>query len=619
MTALGLRIGWLTLTALLVLVFFPPAASAFSVVKRDCYFWMALLVWILWALQRIAARDLASGLRRATLLLPVAPLVVLGCVQALLGATTQEISPLLDLACGSALLMVLLAETDARRRAQLGLILTGTVGLAAAYAIADHTWGPFITWDLVFAGAAPGSTFGNPLFLADAIILVLPYAGLKWLGARGWRRLCWGTLAIVLFHALLLAQGRGAWVGAAAACGLLLVLLSRHHSGLLRRNHPWLALAAAVIVLDVAVLSMPNPLNPHRISVIKHAATLHDPYRQGTEGRFLLWEATALMARQRPLLGWGPGQLHAHFTEFQGRLLAEPRYRHLDYRMTYHSHNDLLQLMAERGVAGLGLLVWILAVWFKGMGTLAAESWPRYALRAGMLCGMAAWLVGGLFNSPLHLPPTAQLFWIVLALGWLVPGDKVENLKPRKESPAMFFAGYVLLLFMLRPFARDLLSETYLQSGAFEYGRGNYRLALSLKARAWQLALEDRRHQFYLGNVLVRLGDFEQAEEAYESDLKRNPAFASSWCNLGMVKLALGKPREALHVLDRARELAPFDPEVHAQLAWAFVSVGKVSQARTHWRLALDCGYRGPKVKEFEMILEDPVVTGVTKNQAGID
>lgn len=613
MVLLGLRAGWLLLVAMLVLVFYPPAAHAFSVVKRDCYFWLSLQVWFLWMLLRLAGPRPVPRLDpgRAGLLLPAAPLVALGVGQAFLAGTAGEVSPLLDLACGSGLLMVLLIETGLRDRRKIALVLTGAVALAAGYAVLDHARGPFIVWGVEFAGGASGSTFGNPLFLADGIVLVLPYAAARWLGAAGPGRWGWGLAGAVLVHALLAAQARGAWVAAAVALAALGTVLLRHRRELLARSRPVLLGAAAFVVLDAAVLSTANPLNPRGVNVIAHAATLAYPARQGRDGRFLLWETTARMAREAPVLGWGPGRLGAHFTRFQGGLLDLPRYRHLPYRMTGHGHNDALQLAAERGIAGLGLLAWLLAVWFRSFSSLGREEWPEYCLRAGMLCGVIGWLVEGLFNSPLHLAPSAQLLWVALALGWPSSRDvssrdassaearpegeeAVRHEKTGGRVPVAAALGmYLLLLFVLRPFARDILSEAYLQAGGFEHDRENYPLALSLRARAWQLALEDRRHQFHLGNTFVRLGEPARAEAAYRSDLRRNPFFASSWCNLGIVLLAQGRPGEAVEALENARRLAPRAAEVNAQLARALLETGRPAEAASRWEDAVAAGYRG--------------------------
>lgn len=72
-----------------------------------------------------------------------------------------------------------------------------------------------------------------------------------------------------------------------------------------------------------------------------------------------------------------------------------------------------------------------------------------------------------------------------------------------------------------------------------------------------------------LGVAYQARGEIELALREYRRALAQDPTFTRAWINLGNASLDLGKTDEALAAYERARELAPSDPEVLNNLAWA--------------------------------------------------
>ncbi len=549
------RLVWLATGFLLPLAFMPGAMNPFAPVKRDLFFILGLMQTGLLALRYggdpvRAARGLAVR--------PAAwPLLALGawlCLGAWSGwSPPRNISSLLEPALGCILALALLLEPPGLGW-RLLLFMSAGAAAGAAYGLAQFAGFDPLTWRTGFAGAAPPATFGNPLFLGDGVIAALPAALLMAAGMRMSERRAGWLLAVPLTAALVLAQARGAWIGAVAGLGLLLYLLGRARARALL--HPFLGLGALAAAL-ILVFSVPNPLNVRKADIAGHLTALSRPRGGDFTGRFMLWHGGALLARENPIAGAGPGQLAARYTEIQGRLLTLPAYRHLPYHSTSHAHQDLLQILAERGAVGLGLTLWLLtAVFAAGI----AKSPGRGGLAA--LCALAAWLVDGLFNGPLHLPPSSIQFWLLIGIAGNARPAALGLAAPRRPGRFGPALAAVVLILAVRPFARDFLSEAYLRAGDYYLRNGQPALALPLSLRAFGFAVEDRRHHFCLGEIYFHLGEFAEASGEFALDTKTNPGAASSWQNLGVAELKRGRRREARAAFARAQAVNPNDPEL---------------------------------------------------------
>ncbi|MEK7475639.1 MAG: O-antigen ligase family protein [Candidatus Coatesbacteria bacterium] len=555
---------WLTLAGLLPVAFYPGGQSPFGPVKRDVFCILAFCQFLLTAVRWGPGwRDLAQRLEGVPALPPAAAVAVFALAGQAAGiGGARPPAEVLDLILGAGLCVCLLADpAPAPAGKVLGAIAAGT-GLASCYAVAQY-WGadPY-TWLTGFAGGAPGATYGNPLFLGDGLVLALPVALAGILACGGALRAASFGLALLLGFVLLLTQARGGWLG--TAIGLAVFAWgARTRIGRIspaRRGQAarWFAVWAGAGIAAAVLLSLPGPWNPGGGSVAVVARSLLHPGESGLSGRLLIWESTARMTRDRPLAGWGPGTVKLLYGLYQAPLLATPRYASLPLRSTLHAHNDLLQALAERGVVGLGVFLWLLAAVAATCTAGRSAGWARPAAGAGLV----AWLVDGLVNGPLHLPPSSMQIWILLGL----LGRRGEAIRGRRTGaprPRMVFAipAVIAALVFCRPFARDLLAEGWLQEGAFALDRGEALAALTSVARADAFALEDRRHRFLAGCAWYALGRWDEAARAFGDDAERNPGAHSAWFNLGLSRWSAGRRVAAREPFRRALALKPGDGE----------------------------------------------------------
>ena len=122
------------------------------------------------------------------------------------------------------------------------------------------------------------------------------------------------------------------------------------------RSHPWcldracnryILLAIAVgrpralillpLVASLLYLALPEP-------VLKRAATTFELRDTATRERLEMFGSGIAMARDNPILGLGPGLVQPAYTDYR-RGGTQAKIPHL--------HNNVIQITAERGLAGL--------------------------------------------------------------------------------------------------------------------------------------------------------------------------------------------------------------------------------------------------------------------------
>jgi len=245
-------------------------------------------------------------------------------------------------------------------------------------------------------------TLGGSLTIALALLLARLAAG----GRRAWRALPPTLLALI---ALGLTLVRGAWLGLAAAIGLLLVLS--------RRLALVLPIAGALVVALVA----DSPFQARLFSTL-------DPTESTARERLYFWRAGARMVREAPLFGLGPGAVRRDYPAYKDPEAARPR--------TSHLHNNLVQIAAERGLLGLAAWLWIwLAFYRRAAGIyrgLPRGRGEERALVAGSLAAVTGFLVMGLFEYNFGDAEVIDLLLVVMALPFVVARDAAS----RARAPA---------------------------------------------------------------------------------------------------------------------------------------------------------------------------------------
>jgi len=227
-----------------------------------------------------------------------------------------------------------------------------------------------------------------------------------------WNR--WNVLLIgaaaVIGAALLLAETRSMWLGAAAGAVYLIWFWKR-----------WVLLALPVLA-GILILTNPFELGD-RIKSSFHPSDL-DSNAHRAMCRAIGWE----MIKAHPLLGVGPEQVGPQHLDYlpSGTKLPLPTgyYGHL--------HNVYFQYAAERGVPTLLALMWLLARMLydfvralsrnRRKQEMGERGWVLHAAIAVMIAA----LVGGFYEYNLNDSEILAMFLAVMGCGYVavLQGDK---------------------------------------------------------------------------------------------------------------------------------------------------------------------------------------------------
>ena len=342
------------------------------------------------------------------------------------------------------------------------LVLGGLLNAAAAvlqfYGI-DSLFGSILIANL---GATKGGAYGNfgqNNHFADYVTLALISA--LYLHIK--RRLAWSTAAAcagIFIYALSLSGSRTTWLYMAATLALSLWFSTRSQVPVLRRATAVLAVLLPLFgllqyamahyglatrpLLPGAAYAPVTPIDRFVAELAQGVLPQEGGSALGT--RIYMGHQALLMLLREPLLGVGFGQYAGVFFEQAAELT---RYHIPNYDR--NAHNALMQLLAETGLIGAGLVCAALGAWLLGLRrrlAATAETW-------WMLCLLAVLFVHSMVEYPLWHANFLGVAAILLGMG----SERGLRLRlsalSRFAFPVMVAAGVFALVSVLHAY-RDL-------------------------------------------------------------------------------------------------------------------------------------------------------------------
>jgi O-antigen ligase len=223
------------------------------------------------------------------------------------------------------------------------------------------------------------------------------------------QRWCWSALALVMGGAVMLSGSRGGAISLVVAVVVFTLLIAAQRAG--KRAVLWLLAAMLFTVAGVLALERGELLQRYEAVLRPHQYQQED----AAAYRFAAWKDTFTLIRQTPVVGSG---LDTFATRF-------PAVRSFATDLVWtHAHNDFLQFLAETGLIG-----GVLALWMFGAGTretmrnLARTSGTATgALLAAMAAGCIGFIAHGWLDFNFHIPANASSFVVFASIvamrGW---------------------------------------------------------------------------------------------------------------------------------------------------------------------------------------------------------
>ncbi|MBI5624975.1 MAG: tetratricopeptide repeat protein [Elusimicrobia bacterium] len=213
---------------------------------------------------------------------------------------------------------------------------------------------PFI-WRGAF-GSRVFSTYGNPNFFADFLVIMFPILLMQYFKTK--------NLSLVLLMGLLLvdlvATGtKGAWLGFAMVSALFGVIAFVYFP---KVTAPYRKIVLAAVLLGTLGFGgfVARDLRTRMVSI---------------NFRLFTWEATWEMIRTQPILGTGVGSFPPIYPAFR-----RPPIFHIEGKHnteTDHSENEYIEQLFDNGILGFGVFIWLvlssLVVGFRALGQLTTS------------------------------------------------------------------------------------------------------------------------------------------------------------------------------------------------------------------------------------------------------
>jgi putative inorganic carbon (HCO3(-)) transporter len=249
---------------------------------------------------------------------------------------------------------------------------------------------PFV-WRGAF-GPRVFSTYGNPNFYGDFLVIIFPIILTQFLKTRRWSLV--PLMAMLLIN--LVATGtKGAWLGFAMVCILFGAISLKYFKEFSRPYRAKILGIAATGALALVAYTAKD-LSTRIVSI---------------NFRLFTWEATWEMITTHPFIGSGVGAFPPLYPAFRRPAIFHIEMKH--NTETDHAEDEYLEEFLDHGILGFGIFLWLvsstLIVGFRSLGQLTTSLAlkdgrppPRAYDLTGLLVSFSGMLAHNFFDVSLR-------------------------------------------------------------------------------------------------------------------------------------------------------------------------------------------------------------------------
>ncbi|HAX61971.1 MAG TPA: hypothetical protein DCX95_05390 [Elusimicrobia bacterium] len=448
--------------------------------------------------------------------------------------------------------------------------------LAAIYGIMTHYGGFWIVItpqvDRIF------STFGNPIFFAAFLVVTIPLAVFKLMQEREPSyKVLWFFVLISFLVALYFTKTRAAWIAFIVSI-VVFIFLSLDSKA-----------KKIILIFSLLIFGFLFTLKTKNVWM-----------RQ--QGHLVIWRDSLRMLFAQPVLGVGLGGFHISFPDYASDELKKiwPQTQNI----VNDAHSEFVQILAETGIVGFGIFIWILFSVFHNVYQFYKRLHDReeFLIYTALFSSAIGLLVQNFFSVDMRF--TISSFYLFSVFGLLSSHSTVKTKEIKLRNSEKIFIMFVLfsaavfleykmvvkqyrswkIVFESKDFLDSRIAGAALQKKELErliasnpndarlYFKLGYLFANEIKVNkdSANFAIENFTKAAILdpkvenggafnnlGNIYFTLGDRRRAKENYIKAIGINPSLIDARLNLGIAYYYEGKLKESSSEFEKVLELDP--------------------------------------------------------------
>jgi len=230
-------------------------------------------------------------------------------------------------------------------------------------------------------------------------------------------RIAAGVATAVMTGTVFLSGSRGGMLAVLAEFSILATLIARRKKGS--------RMAVGVAAFAIVLIGLLSWLGGKELTARVTSISAETRGELSGGMRLHIDRDALIVFRRKPVLGWGLGTFPVVYPQF--------RSFYTNFFVN-QAHNDYLQLLAETGILGFGMMVWFLVSFYRhsmrkiGNWTSSVTS----AVSLACMLGCTGIVVHSFFDFNLQIPANAALFYVFCTLGAAPPLLQ----RTRKRKPA---------------------------------------------------------------------------------------------------------------------------------------------------------------------------------------
>lgn len=440
-------------------------------------------------------------------------------------------------------------------------------------------------------------TSGNPIFFAAHLIVAVPLIfSLIVIHKNIFMRICLGVFLSTVLIAIFFTKTRAAYLALVIGCPLWFVLKDwlNHWVGLRwigRRK--WVI---AGIILSFVVIAA----NKRVISFVSSLASRHQAHT-------VIWRDTLSMWISQPFFGKGLGTYTIYFPDYASEKLKQiwPQRQFI----VNDAHNEYLQILAETGIVGLGLFVWILVSFFLvglrkiRFPTDTVDNYHDKIWTIGILLSSLILLIQNFFSVDMRFAISGAFLFLMIGMILTGSGMKIQfSWYSWKFFRWCIFIGAVGMLILvgkglIAPYQaqRRLASEPdFFEQKILEPARTIRELQELAQKYPGKASVFEK-----LGWVYAKEKKWNKAIKNYKKAARINPKLVGAYNNMGNIYFTIGERKKALGYYKKALAIDPDLADAHMNAGIAYYYEGRLRESAEHIKRVIELDPDNAKAQDL--------------------